>query len=404
MPPIVVAYSGGVDATAALAWLKGEYGADIVTVTMDLGQGLEFEAIRDRALAVGARRAHVLDVREEFARSYVLPALKAQALSEDRCPVTTALGRPLIVRKLVDIAEIERATLVAHGADQSDDQMKFEVTTRTLNPGLTVVAPARNWGTARPQVVPYASRPDVVVPGAPASPYRTTANLLGRSIECGSLEDRWGDVPAQIYTLTKPPAECPAEPAYIEIAFDRGVPVAVNGVAMPPLDLIASLTTLAGAHGVGRSSTAEYGPLGVNSRRAYEAPAAVLLYLAHRELQTLVTSPDLNRFGHLVGLQYADLIDSGLWFTPLREALDAFVERVQERVSGAVRLQLFRGVCRCVSRRSSHVLPDTEQAASERGRSFDPVAAPGVLESRERPADLTGQKVSNRPKRSLVTT
>jgi len=297
MERIVLAYSGGLDTSVAIPWLKEQYRADIIAVTMDLGQGKELESVRDRALAAGAVRAHVLDLREEFARRYILPALKADALYEDRYPLATALGRPLIAQKLVEIADIERATCVAHGCTgKGNDQVRLDLTTRALRPDLTVIAPARDWEMTRLEEIDYARKRGVEVPVTAESPYSTDSNIWGRSIECGVLEDPWHEPPADIYRLTKAPEECPAEPAYVEIAFDRGAPVAVNGVAMPLLDLIASLGTIAAAHGVGRIDMVENRLVGIKSREIYEAPAATVLHTAHRELQQFVISRDLERF------------------------------------------------------------------------------------------------------------
>jgi len=403
MERIVLAYSGGLDTSVAIPWLKEQYRAEIIAVTMDLGQGKELESVRDRALAAGAVRAHVLDLREEFARCYILPALKADALYEDRYPLATALGRPLIAQKLVEIADIERATSVAHGCTgKGNDQVRLDLTTRALRPDLKVIAPARDWGMTRLEEIEYARKRGVEVPATADSPYSTDSNIWGRSIECGVLEDPWREPPAAIYTLTKAPEECPAEPAYVEIAFDRGVPVAVNGVAMPLLDLIASLGTIAGAHGVGRIDMVENRLVGIKSREIYEAPAATLLHVAHRELQKLVSSRDLDRVARLVSDYYADLIYNGLWFTPLREALDAFVEKVQERVTGVVRLKLFKGDCHIVGRRSAHALYDQGLATYDAGDTFDHGAALGFIKIYGLPAELAARKAPSAQKRSLV--
>ncbi len=403
MQRIVLAYSGGLDTSVAIPWLREQYRADIIAVTMDLGQGKELESVRDRALAAGAVRAHVLDLREEFARLYILPALKADALYEDRYPLATALGRPLIAQKLVEIADIERAASVAHGCTgKGNDQVRLDLTTRALRPDLKVIAPARDWGMTRLEEIEYARKRGVEVPATAESPYSTDANIWGRSIECGVLEDPWHEPPADIYRLTKAPEECPAEPAYVEIAFDRGAPVAVNGVAMPLLDLIASLGTIAGAHGVGRIDMVENRLVGIKSREIYEAPAATVLHTAHRELQQLVISRDLERFARLVSGHYADLIYNGLWFTPLREALDAFVEKVQERVTGVVRLKLFKGDCHVVGRKSPCALYDQGLATYEAGDTFDHGAALGFIKIYGLPAELAARKAPSARKRSLV--
>ena len=364
MERIVLAYSGGLDTSVAIPWLEERYNAEIIAVTMDLGQGKELEAVRDRALATGALRAHVLDLREELARDYILPSLKADAVSKDRHTLATALGRPLIAQKLVEIAEIEQALAVAHGCTGKDhDHVRFEVTVHALNPKLRVIAPAREWGMTRAEAIEYARARRIAVPATLDSPYRTDANLWGRSIECGVLDDPWSEPPEDVYTLTKSPAQCPDEPAYVEIAFEHGTPTAINGVSMPLVELFASLGTIAGAHGVGRIDLVENRLAGIRSREIYETPAALVLHAAHKELQKLVSTRDLDRFSRTVSIQYADMIDNGLWFTPLREALDRFVESVQQRVTGVVRLKLFKGDCRIVGRKSPFALDDHARSA-----------------------------------------
>ncbi len=393
MQRIVLAYSGGLDTSVAIPWMAEKYDAEIIAVTMDLGQGKELEDVRDRALAAGAVRAHVLDLREEFAREYILPALKADAIYEDRYPMATALGRPLIAQKLVEIAGIEQASAVAHGCTgKGNDQVRLDVTTRALGPSLQVIAPARVWGMTRADEIEYARTRGIPVPATIDNPYSTDTNLWGRSIECGVLEDPWHEAPDDIYSLTRSPAECPDDPAYVELAFERGVPAAINGVPMPLVDLIASLGTIAGAHGVGRIDMVENRLVGIKSREIYEAPSAVVLHAAHKELQKLVTTRDLDRLARFVSLQYADLVYNGLWFTPAREALDAFVEKVQERVTGAVRLKLFKGDCRIVGRQSPFALYDHGLATYDTGDTFDQSAAEGFIKIFGLPAELSARK------------
>jgi len=405
MERIVLAYSGGLDTSVAIPWLKEKYSAEIIAVTMDLGQGKELEEVRDRALATGAVRAHVLDLRDEFARDYILPALKADAIYEDRYPMATALGRPLIGQKLVEIAEIEQATAIAHGCTgKGNDQVRLDVTTRALSPHLKVIAPARDWGMTRPQEIEYARARRVPVPATVESPYSTDSNLWGRSIECGVLEDPWQEPPEEIYALTKSPTECPDEPAYVEIAFEKGVPTSINGVNMPFVDLIASLGTIAGAHGVGRIDMVENRLVGIKSREIYEAPAAVVLHAAHKELQKLVTTKDLERLCRVVSLQYADLIYNGLWFTPTREALDAFVEKVQERVTGVVRLKLLKGDCRIVGRKSPYALYDHALATYDAGDLFDHTAAVGFIKIWGLPVETAARKAPNAPESKKPST
>jgi argininosuccinate synthase len=372
MERIVLAYSGGLDTSVAIPWLAEKYGAEIVAVTMDLGQGKGLEDVRDRALAAGAVRAHVLDVREELARDYILPALQADAMYEDRYPMGTALGRPLIARKLVEIAAIEQAAAIAHGCTgRVNDQVRFEVAVHALSPATVVMAPAGDWGMTRSEEIEYARKRGVAVPATVDSPYSIDVNLWGRSIAGGVLDDPWAEPPEEIYAITKRPVDCPDEAAYVEMTFDRGVPTAINGVAMPLVELIASLGTIAGAHGVGRIDMVENRVVGIKSREVYEAPAALVLHMAHKELQRMVTTKDADHFSQSVSLHYADIVYSGLWFTPLREALDAYVAKVQERVSGVIRLKLFKGDCRVVGRKSPFALHDQALAAYDAGDAFD---------------------------------
>jgi argininosuccinate synthase len=393
MQRIVLAYSGGLHTSVAIPWLAEKYGAEIVAVTMDLGQGTGLEDVRDRALAAGAVRAHVLDVREEFARDYVLPALQADAVYEDRYPLGTALGRPLIARKLLEIAAIERAAAIAHGGTGAGNgQVRLDITARALNPAIAVIAPARDWGMTRSEEIAYARKRGVSVPATVDSPYSTDANLWGRSIECGILEDPWTEPPEEIYTLTRRPADCPGEAACVELTFARGVPTAINGVAMPLVELIASLGTIAGAHGVGRIDMVEHRLVGITSREIHEAPAALVLHMAHKELQRMVTTKDADRFARAVSLQYADIVHNGLWFTPLREALDAYVAKVQERVSGGIRLKLFKGDCRVLGRKSPVALSDKALATYDAGDESDRTAAVGFIKIVGLPGETAARK------------
>ncbi|MEO8484004.1 MAG: argininosuccinate synthase [Acidobacteriota bacterium] len=372
MDSIVLAYSGGLDTSVAIPWLAEQHDAQIVTVTMDLGQGKELEDARERALALGAVRAHVLDLRAEFARDFILPALQAGAVYEDRYPLATALGRPLIAKHLVEIAHLEGASAVAHGcgAEKGNDAVRIDLAVRALDPDLTVLAPLGQWDVPRSEKVAYAKARGIPVPLTADSPYSTDANLWGRSIECGVLDDPWREPPEEIYQLTRATAEAPDIPAYVEVEFDRGVPVAINGVSMPLVELIVSLETIAGAHGIGRIDMLENRLGDTKSREIYEAPAGVLLHAAHRELQKYVTPRDLARLASDLSVKYADLVYNGQWYTPTREAIDALVAKVQQRVTGAMRLKLFKGDFRVVGRQSPFALYD-QPGATENGRTVE---------------------------------
>jgi argininosuccinate synthase len=398
MKRIVLAYSGGLDTSVAIRWLAEKHGAEIVALTLDIGQGQELTDVRERALAVGAVRAHVIDAREEFARDYALPALQARAMYEERYPLASALGRPLIARHLVAMARMEGAVAVAHGCTGKDnDQVGLEVAIRSLDPALELIAPARVWGMSRPDEIEYARIRNIPVPVTIASPYSVDANLWGRSIECGVLEDPWIEPPEEIYTLTRSPQQSPDEPAYIDIDFEGGVPVRANGVDMPLLELIESLETIAGAHGVGRIDMIENRLMGIKSREVYEAPAAVVLHAAHSELEKFVIARDLERIKQEMGRTYADVVYNGLWFSQTREAIDAFVSAIQPRVTGTVRLKLFKGDCRVVGRRSDFSLYDRELATYGSGDRFDHSAAEGFIKVWGLPTETAARTRVNHP-------
>ena len=393
MERIVLAYSGGLDTSVAVKWLADKYDAEIVTVTIDLGQGKDLDDVRERALAVGAVRAHVVDAREEFARDYIVPALQAGAIYESRYPLATALGRPLIAKKLVEIAEMEDAGIIAHGCTgKGNDQVRMDVSSRALNPAIQVVAPARVWGLTRPQEIEYAQKHGIPVPASVENPYSTDTNLWGRSIECGVLEDPWVEPPEDIYALTKSPMDAPDVPAYVEVEFTSGVPTKVNGVSMPLTELINSLETIAGTHGIGRIDMVENRLVGIKSREIYEAPAACVLHAAHRELETLVIPRDLERLKVSLSKAYADLVYDGLWFSVTRESIDAFVASIQKRVSGVVKVKLFKGDCRVVGRKSPMSLYDTGLATYDEGDEFDHEAAEGFIKIFGLPIENAGVK------------
>ena len=399
MTPIILAYSGGLDTSVAIPWLKEKYGAPIIAVSLDLGQGRELNQIRERAMSTGAIRCHVLDVREEFARDYILPALQADALYEQRYPLATALSRPLIAKKLVEIAHMENAQAIAHGCTgKGNDQVRIDVSARAIDPRIQVIAPAREWGMTRPEEIAYARARNVSVPSTIASPYSTDQNLWGRSVECGVLEDPWSEPPDDIYSLTKSPSEAPALPAYVEIGWQDGVPTTVNGVEMGLVELIDSLETIAGVHGVGRIDMVENRLVGIKSREVYEAPAGVLLHQAHRELEGFVIPRDLQRVKTRLSQEYADLVYNGLWFSPTRSAIDAFVQDVQRRVTGTIRLKLYKGSCHVVGRKSEFALYEHGLATYDEGDTFDHSAAEGFIRIWGLPVETAAKTAPRAPK------
>ena len=354
MNRILLAYSGGLDTTIAIPWLREHYDAEVIAVTVDLGQGLELASIHERALGAGAVRAHIVDARDEFVKRYILPALQAGAVYEDRYPLATALGRPLIAQRLVDIARMEGASAVAHGCTSiHNDQVRLESSIRALDSSLTIIAAAQSWTMTPAEKVEYARARNLAIPDA-GGVYSIDTNLWGRAIASGGLEDAWVEPPEEIYTLTRSTQESPDSPAYVELDFEAGVPVRANGVDMSLLELIESLEIIAGAHGVGRIDVVENRSAGIKEREVYEAPSAVVLHTAHKELEKLVIPRDLERVKHDLSRIYADLVYSGDWFSHTRETIDAFVAAVQPRVTGSVRLRLFKGDCRIVGRKSPH--------------------------------------------------
>jgi argininosuccinate synthase len=375
MDRIVLAYSGGLHTSIAIPWLAEAYHAEIVTVTMDLGQGGELDDVRARALAIGAVRAHVLDVREQFAKSFVLPALQAGAVYEDGYLLSTALGRPLIMKHLIEIARIEGAAAIAHGCTgDGNDHVRMDASARALEPTIKLIAPARVWDLSRSEAIEYARQRGIPVPSAAERPFSTDANLWGRAIGYGGADDPWLEPTGEMYLLTRSPAEAPDRPAYVDIEFRKGVPARINGVEMSLVELIQSLETIAGGHGVGRTDIVENRLDGTKSREIYEAPAAVALHAAHLSLQKFVTPRDLDRLTSDLAVKYADLVYNGFWYTPTREAIDALVAKVQEKVTGTVRLKFFKGDCRVVGRTSPHALydpgsPAVDDAAAARGLS-----------------------------------
>jgi argininosuccinate synthase len=376
---LVLAYSGGLDTSVAIRWLN-ERGYDVVALTIDLGEKKDLEAIQQRALRVGAVAAYVVDGKVPFLRDFVWPSLQAGALYEKEYPLATALGRPLIAALLVQIARREGAQGVAHGCTgKGNDQVRFDVTTAALAPELKVVAPVREWGMNREDEIEYAREHGIEVPATVESPYSTDENLWGRSIEAGILEDPWEEPPADVYEWTADPRRSPEEPVYVEIGFEEGLPVTLDGKPTPAVELVERLNVVGGANGVGRIDHLENRLIGIKSREIYEAPAAVLLLQAHQALEDITLTKDVARFKDVVAAHWAQIVYDGLWFSPLREALHAFVAQTQRHVSGQVRLKLYRGSSAVVGRKAPDQLYRMELATYGRGDQFDQSAAAGFI-------------------------
>lgn len=377
---VVLAYSGGLDTSVAIPWLREEKGRDVVTLTVNVGQPVDLEAVREKALRSGAVNAYVADARAEFARDYVAPALAANALYEGVYPLSTALARPLIARHLVEVARREGATAVAHGCTgKGNDQVRFELSTQSLAPELEVIAPAREWSMNREQEIAYAASHGIAVEATRRSPYSTDENLWGRSVECGVLEDPALEPPEEVYAWTRSPQDAPAAPQYVRLEFEAGLPVALDGARLPLERIVERLNGLAGAHGVGRIDHLESRVVGIKSREVYECPAATVLLEAHRALEALVLPRDVLSFKRLVEQRYSELVYDGLWFAPLRSSLEAFVTSTQARLDGEVSVKLLRGRASVAGRRSPTSLYQAGLATYAEGDRFRREMAEGFI-------------------------
>lgn len=387
---IILAYSGGLDTSVAIRWLAEEYDAEIVAAAVDVGEVKDYPAIRDKALDVGAVSSHILDAKDEFAHEFIFPCLKANAMYENDYPLATAMARPLISQKIVEVAASEKADAVAHGSTgKGNDQVRFEVAFAALNPNLRIVAPARDWGMTREEEIEYAKEHDIPVPVTVENPFSIDENLWGRSVETGVLEDPTFESPEEAFEWTTAPEAAPDEAEYVTIGFECGVPVSLNESPTDPVSLIAQLNVLGGKHGVGRIDMIESRLVGIKSREVYEAPAATILLTAHRDLERLTIERDTLHFKARLELKYADLVYYGLWFHPLREALDSFMNDTQKTVTGEVRIKLFKGSCTAVGRSSPSGLYQYELATYDKADTFDHHASEGFIKIFGLPSKLS---------------
>jgi len=378
---VVLAYSGGVDTSVCIPYLKQDWGVtEVIALAADLGQGDELEPIREKALKSGADQSLVIDATASFAKDYAFAAIQANALYENRYPLSTALARPLIAKLLVEVAEQQGADAVAHGCTgKGNDQVRFDVAIAALNPALNVLAPAREWGMTREETIAYGEQFGIASPVKKSSPYSIDRNLLGRSIEAGPLEDPWMEADEDIYLLTQAIANTPNQAEYVEIAFEQGMPSGLNGESMNPVALIQSLNQLAGRHGIGRIDMIENRLVGIKSREIYETPALLVLIQAHRELESLTLTSDVTHYKRGIEETYSQLVYNGLWYSPLKQALDAFIQQTQVQVSGTVRLKLHKGNASVVGRKSSNSLYSPSLATYGTGDKFDHKAAEGFI-------------------------
>ncbi len=377
---VVLAYSGGLDTSVAIKWLKEKYGVDVIAVNIDVGNERDFTVVRQKALKVGAIKAEVIDAKELFVKYFIFPALQADAMYEGQYPLATALSRPLMAKLLVDVAVEEGASAIAHGCTgKGNDQVRFEVSINALAPKLKIIAPAREWGMTREETIQYAESHDIPIPVTVSSPYSIDECLWGRAIECGALEDPWVEPPEDAFTWTKSPDNAPDKPDYIEIGFEEGIPISIDGQELDGITLIQQLNEIAGKHGVGRIDHIENRLVGIKSREIYEAPAAIVLLQAHQALESMTLSKDQLRFKQKVAQEYADLIYNGLWFSQLNRDLSAYILSSQRYVTGKVKIKLFKGHSSVAGRESPKSLYNLSLATYDKGDQFDQSASVGFI-------------------------
>ncbi|MFH1691470.1 MAG: argininosuccinate synthase [Candidatus Omnitrophota bacterium] len=380
MKKIVLAYSGGLDTSCAIKWLNDK-GYEVVAYIADVGQKEDFALVKQRALATGAKKVYVGDLKKEFISDFILPTLQAGAVYEGKYLLATALSRPLIAKHLVDVAHQEKATAISHGCTgKGNDQVRFEVTARILDSSIEIIAPVREWEfKSREEEIDYAKEKGIQLNVTKKKVYSIDENLWGISIECGVLEDPYCEPPEDAYQITIDPLVSPAKPTYLEVYFEKGVPKKINSKSYSLQDLIAYLTEVAGKNGVGRVDMVENRLVGIKSREIYEAPAAACLYTAHKELESLVLDREFLHYKAMLSLKYAELVYYGLWYSDLKKAIDGFVGQVQEKVTGTVRLKLFKGSCVCVGRKSVNSLYKEDLATYTEKDKFDQKLAEGFV-------------------------
>jgi argininosuccinate synthase len=394
---IILAYSGGLDTSIAIRWLKENYCEEVVTVAVDVGQESDLDFVREKALKVGALKSYVIDAREEFASEYVLKGLQAGALYEQQYPLATAYSRPLISKILVDYAKKENAQAIAHGCTgKGNDQVRFEVSTAALDPNLQVIAPAREWGFTREEEIEYAKKYNIPVPVDVNNPYSVDQNLWGRSCECGVLEDPWVEPPEEAYEWTTRAEDAPNQPTYLEISFEKGVPLSINGESIILPELISRLNIIGGKNAIGRVDMVENRLVGIKSREIYECPGAIILLAAYNALEGLAFPGDLAHFKQIISHKYAELTYNGLWFSALKEALDGFIGIIKEKVTGTVKIKLIKGQCVVVGRKSPNSLYDFNLATYDEGDTFNQDYAKGFIQLWGLPSKVYASVNSNK--------
>ncbi len=377
---VVLAYSGGLDTSVAIKWIHEKYDMDVIALTIDLGTDKDLKPVIDKAINTGAIKSMIIDAKAAFVDYYLFPAIQAGAIYEKRYPLATALGRPLIAKLLVDTAAAEGACAVAHGCTgKGNDQVRFDVAINTLDTSLQIIAPLREWNMTRDESMDYAKKNNIPIDVSSKNPYSTDENMWGRSVECGILEDPWVEPPEDVYKMTKSEKDAPDEETYIEIGFENGIPLTLNGEKTDGVSLIDKLNKIAGENGIGRIDHLENRVVGIKSREIYESPAAIVLYKAHQALEEIVLSKDSYRFKDMVSTQYSDMVYNGLWYSVFHQDLVAYILSTQRFVIGTVRLKLFKGNCIVVGRKSPLSLYDHSLATYDAGDTFEHNAAIGFI-------------------------
>ncbi|MDR1474810.1 MAG: argininosuccinate synthase [Endomicrobium sp.] len=378
---VVVAYSGGLDTSVILSWVKEHYNCEVIACCVDVGQGSELKNLNKKAKRTGASKSYIVDAKEEFVTDYIFPAMKAEALYENRYYLGTALARPVIAKKIADIVKKEKADAVCHGATgKGNDQVRFELAFKALIPNVKIIAPWREWEIrSREDAIAYAKKRNIPVPVTKSKPYSSDANLWHVSYEGGILEDLGKGYDESMFKMTISPQKAPNKPTYINIDFERGIPVAVNGKKLKPVELVTKLNEIAGANGIGRIDIIENRLIGMKSRGVYESPAAIVLYAAHKELESITIDRDTLHFKQSLAHKYAEISYYGLWFSPLREALDAFTNSTQKYVTGTIKLKLYKGTITPVSRIAKNSLYSQKLATFEKDEIYNHKDAQGFI-------------------------
>ena len=391
---VVLAYSGGLDTSISISWIKENYKMEVIAALIDCGQPDDLKEAYQRALDTGACEAIIIDGKDDFIKDFIYPSIKANVKYEKTYPLATALARPLIVQKLVDVAKLKKAKAVAHCCTgKGNDQVRFDVGIRSLAPDLKIIAPQREWNLSREDAIEYAEKNNIKITVTKKSPYSIDENFWGRSIECGVLEDPWNEPPEDIYKWTRIKKDC-SESGYVEIDFEKGIPIALDEKKMTGLEIINKLNSDAGAYGIGRIDMVENRLVGIKSREIYESPAAEVLIEAHRQLEALVLDRELVHYKYLIEEKMAELIYYGLWFTPLKDSLLAFIEESQKYVTGKIRIRYDHKSFKIVGRKSDYSLYDIKLATYDRTDQFDPKHSESFIKLFGYPYEILGRNGS----------